>query len=222
MRSVFSREGILWRALNTLTDIFALSLMFLAGCIGIVTAGASLTALYDSVAHCVRYKEPGPYRRFVSTWRRELKQSVPLTLLWALIVFVYIYVRKLLTGFGSVDETAFAASAAWYLVGIIPLGTACWLWPILSRFNMDFGNLNGSAFRLCLGKLPRTIVIILIVLECADLCLRYIFPAAFLPAVAALLVSLFTEPVFASLGGGLKRDDEIENENSEENGEQET
>lgn len=216
MRSVFSQNGILWRVLNTLTDIFALSLMFIAGCIGIVTAGASLTALYDSVVHCVRYKEPGPYRRFIETWRRELKQSIPSVLLWGSIIFIYVYIRKLLTCLTGADETAFAAGAAWYLVGIIPIGTACWVWPVLSRFSMDFKRLNGAAFKLCLGRLPRTVVIILIVLESAELCLKYIFPAAFLPALAALLVSLFTEPVFASLGGGLSRQDKkIEEETGE-------
>ena len=45
-------------------------------------------------------------------------------------------------------------------------------------------------------------------MESAQLVLRWYFPILFMPAVCALLSSLFIEPVFARHGGGLKKPEE--------------
>ena len=64
---VFRYQGGLWRALNTLTDIMALSVLWLLCSLPVLTLGAATTALYDSVVRCIRYKQPKPYARFFRT-----------------------------------------------------------------------------------------------------------------------------------------------------------
>lgn len=66
---VFRYQGWLWRALNTLTDILALSVLWLLCSIPVLTLGAATTALYDSVVRCIRYKMPRPYERFFRTFK---------------------------------------------------------------------------------------------------------------------------------------------------------
>lgn len=80
---VFRYQGWLWQALNTLTDILALSVLWLLCSIPVLTLGAATTALYDSVVRCIRYKQSGPYERFFRTFKNELVPGLLLTLLWA-------------------------------------------------------------------------------------------------------------------------------------------
>ena len=82
---VFRYQGWLWRALNTLTDILALSVLWLLCSIPVLTLGAATTALYDSVVRCIRYKQSGPYERFFRTFKNELVPGLLLTLLWGAI-----------------------------------------------------------------------------------------------------------------------------------------
>ena len=203
MKSVFSQDGILWRVLNCLTDVFVLSLLFLLCCIPLVTAGASLTALYDSAVRCIRYKESGPYRRFFATFREELKNGIFMTLLWGAAIGAVFFGRGVLKTVDNGESAVYIAYACWYAAGIIPMGIACWVFPVMSRFSQSFGRSCAAAFKLCLGRLPRTVVLILLASETISLCIKLPFLAAFLPAAVMLLASLFIEPVFAALGGAI-------------------
>lgn len=205
---VFSYKGLVWRILNTLTDVFALSLLWLVCSIPIVTLGASATALYDSVVHCIRFKEAHPYGRFFRTWKAELKVSILSTLLWGVIAAMGIFILFSLREMGKITDSAVAASAAWYVVLVIPIGAAFWAFPILSRFSFDFLSLNVTACRFAIAHLPSTAIIVLIVIESAQLALKYFFPVFFMPAVTMLLLSLFIEPVFKKHGGEIKTEEE--------------
>ena len=85
-RNIFRPEGLIYRVLNFLTDLFFLSLLFAVCCIPVVTIGSAASALYDSVAHCVRGREEGPYRRFFRTFRSEFGKMCLTTLLWIVIL----------------------------------------------------------------------------------------------------------------------------------------
>ena len=90
---VFRYQGWLWRALNTLTDILALSVLWLLCSIPVLTLGAATTALYDSVVRCIRYKQPKPYARFFRTFKNELIPGILLTLMWGAVISTRITVE---------------------------------------------------------------------------------------------------------------------------------
>ena len=101
---------------------------------------------------------------------------------------------------------------------LFPLGCACWVFPILSRFTYGFKDLNLTALRIAIGYLPRTVILVLLTVELIQLCINYIFPSFFIPACMMLLWGLFIEPVFTKLGGGLgkQKPQEEEPESEEE------
>ena len=202
---IFAHEGFLWRALNTLTDIFALSTLFLLCCIPVVTAGAALTALYDSVIHCVRYKEPAPYQRFWNTFRKELKTGAFSTLLWGALIAAFVLARRLLFSVSGESNPAIVIGAVYYVVMLIPVGAFCWACAILSRFTFSFKELSLTALRFTFAKLPVSVLLVIMTIESLELILNYIFPAFFLPALLMLAWSLFTERIFKKLGAGLKK-----------------
>ena len=205
MSRLFAQEGFLWRALNTLTDIFALSTLFLICCIPVVTVGASLTALYDSVTRCVRFKEPAPYQRFWNTFRKELKTCILTTVLWGVLIAAFVLARHFLFDLGAESRAAVVIAAVYYVALLIPIGSLCWACTILSRFTFDFRDLNMTAFRFTFARLPVTVLLVIMTIEALELMLNYFFPAFFLPAILMLLWSLFVERVFKKLGAGLKK-----------------
>lgn len=215
MSRLFSPDGLLWKILNSLTDIFAFSLIWLFCCLPIVTIGPATTALYDAVTHGIRYQETGPYRRFFRTFKADLKISIPTTLFWAAIIALGFLSLSYLQALGETNRAAAIASSAYYIIMLLPIGCACWVFPILSRFTYGFKDLNMTALRLAIAYLPQTVVLVLSTIEMVQLCVNFIFPSFFLPACLMLLWSLFTEPVFTKLGGGLGKKDVPEETNEE-------
>ena len=206
MKKIFSPDGLLWRVLNTLTDVFALSVIWLFCCLPVVTIGPATTALYDSVVRCIRYQEAGPYKRFFRTFRADLGVSIFSTILWIAVIGFGLWSLSLLRSLGEASRSAAIASAAYYIIMVLPCGAACWVFPILSRFTYSWKDLNLTALKLSIGYLPRTVILVLLTAETGLLCIRYFFPAFFAPACMVLLWSLVIEPVFGKLGGGLKPD----------------
>ena len=70
------------------------------------------------------------------------------------------------------------------------------LFPMMSRFENSVSGLLRNTVLLALGNLPRTLGLGILNAVTVYLCLRYIFPLFFLPSLAALLGSLFIEPMF--------------------------
>ena len=206
MKKLFSPEGFLWRTLNTLTDVFTLSLIWLFCCIPLVTIGPATTALYDAVVHCIRYQEGGPYRRFFRTFRADLAVSIGSAVLWGAVIGFGLVALNMLRSLGETSASAAVASAAYYVILLLPCGAACWVFPILSRFSYGFIDLNLTAMRIAVSFLPRTVVLVLLTIELASVCIRFVFPSFFVPACMMLLWSLFIEPAFTKLGGGLKKE----------------
>lgn len=210
---MFRYEGGLWRALSTLTDIFCLSLLWCLCSLPVITLGASTTALYDSAVRCIRYKEAHPYARFFRTWKRELLTASLTTLLWGAAAAGVIWLLKSYT---ARTDASFTILGAYYVLLAIPVGLMCWAFPLLSRWEFSFSALNITALKLFPAHLPLSAAIVLITGFAIYFSLRCIFPLTFMPALTALLWSLFIEPVFAGYGGGIDPKKRRDGENTEE------
>ena len=125
------------------------------------------------------------------------------TLLWGAVAALGLWMLALLRQYSAESPSAGAAGAAYYVALVLPLGAACWVFPILSRCTLGFGALNKTALKLAVAHLPSTVVLVLMTAEIARLSVQWIFPLAFMPAVLMLLWSLFTEPAFKKHGAGI-------------------
>lgn len=201
--SVFKPYGTVWTLLNHVTDVLLLSLLWCFCCLPLVTVGAASTALYDAAVRGVRYGEAGLYRRFFRTFRQELKTSLGVTLLWGAVLIFGSYVLALLRENGSTEAGLMAGG--YQLLMLIPLGAACWSVSILSRFTYRFGTLTRTAIQFLPVHLLPSAAIAGLVRLCAWFCAENPLALAFVPALCALGVSLFAEPVFAKYGGGLEK-----------------
>ena len=81
-------------------------------------------------------------------------------------------------------------------LGVLILGILSLVFPMLSRFDNSFGTLMKNSLLLALANMPRTLALGLVNAVTVFLCVRFVVPLFFLPALAALISSLFLEPMF--------------------------
>ena len=104
--SIFAADSKLTIVLNTIGNLMVLNILALICMLPVVTAGASLTALYTMTMRIVRKEEGSIIRGFLGAFKNNLKKS---TMIWipgaALLVFMAfdIWLLRFITGtFGLV------------------------------------------------------------------------------------------------------------------------
>lgn len=195
-RNLLKPDSGLMITMTQITDCIFLSLFWLLGCFPVVTVGASCAALYDSVYQGFRQGDKHCWQRFLHTFKGSWKSGIAPTAVFLLLL--YLLVKGLISlwnaaVFGKLSFAVFSGAA---FVGVLVLGILSVLFPMLSRFENSFGQLLKNTVLLSLANLPRTIALGMLNAVCGFLCLRYVFPLFFLPALAALMGTLLIEPMF--------------------------
>ena len=193
MRNLFNPESLVWKPLGILGELVTLSLLWALCSIPLVTVGPASAALYDAAVHAMRRKEDTVPERFFYTFRRELKEGVLATLVWA---GVWLALALGLYALLRVAARWPLVLAGALLLGFFLLGIQCWVWPTLSRFTIPLGALLSVSLRLALGHSLRSAAMALLWGGALYAGLRYVAPLFVLPGLAAWLCSYLIEPVF--------------------------
>lgn len=195
-RNLFNPENALMLTMTQITDCIFLSLFWMLGCFPVVTVGTSFAALYDASFRAFRQGEKNSWQRFFHVFRENWKEGILPTAVFLVVL------GGTLWGVIQVWNAAVAGSLSWALfsaaalAGVLVLGILSVLFPMLSRFENSLSGLLRNTVLLALGNLPRTLLLGVLNALTGWLCVRYIFPMFFLPALAALLGSLLIEPMF--------------------------
>ena len=195
-RNLLNPDNALMITMSQISDCIFLSLFWLLGCFPVITIGAATAALYDASFRAYRKGDKASWVRFFQVFRNNLKASLLPT-----VVFLAAAagLTALLVGLWN---SAVAGSLSWMVfsgvafLGMVLVGILSILFPLLSRFENSFGGLLKNTVLLGLANLPRTLALGLVTAGAVLLCVRFILPLFFLPALAALVSSLFLEPMF--------------------------
>jgi len=195
-RNLFNPESALMVTMTQVTDCIFLSLFWILGCFPVVTIGASFAALYDATFRGFRRGEKHCWQRFFHVFRQNWRAGIAPTVLF--LAVSALLVRGLISlwnaaVYGSISWAVFSAGA---FVGMLLVGILSVLFPMLSRFENTTAALLKNTVLLAFANLPRTLGLGLLNAGCALLCVRYVFPLFFLPSLAALVGTLFIEPIF--------------------------
>ena len=183
---MFKSDGIFSRFMNCLFDILYVGILWIVCSLPVLTAGASTTAAYYAMAKCVRYKTGYIGREFFKSFRGNLKQSLPLTLLFYLAAGVWvtdiIYVWR---HESSLNNAVFVVLL---LLGLLISGVTVYCCPLLSRFQKKNLELLKTAAYLLFKFLPVTLGILLVfALSCVGV---YLMPWAVLVIPGVYLYAL--------------------------------
>ena len=171
MKSLFQMDGPLFRALSWLSELMALNLCFLVGCLPVVTIGASITALYASLFF---REEGGGARRFFREFRRNFRQGVILGLILGALGLILLLDCRFL---GLLGQGYAAAQYLLYLAGLIWVGVGCYAFGLTARYENTVVRTLKNALLLSVSMLPRTILMVLI--DLAPLLLLLVSPELF-------------------------------------------
>ena len=195
-RNLLKPDSGLMVTMTWITDAIFLSLFWILGCIPVVTIGASCAALYDAAYRGIRQGDKHSWQRFWKVFRENWKQGLIPTVLFLALLSLLIQSMILVWNaavMGAISWMLFSAAA---FLGITALGILSLVFPVLSRFENSLAGLLKNTLLLALANLPRTIALGAVTAGAILLCARFIVPLFFLPALAALLDSLFVEPMF--------------------------
>lgn len=196
MGGFFNPERGIWAALSTLVDVCGLSILWLFLCLPVVTIGPATAALYYTVVKCVRGRESGAFKYYLLSLRDNMKVGCAATLLCLLAGALLAGGYALMRANAASTSAAGVLFGAYYTALLLPAGVLCWLFPLLGRFEYTVGGLFRTALQLTIAHLPSTVVVVLLMAQTAQFCIREWWPVLFMPVTATLLISLFFERIF--------------------------
>ena len=195
-RNLLKPDSGLMITMNWITDCIFLSLFWILGCIPVVTVATSFAALYDSAFKTYRAGEKHGWQRFWrvyrDNWKAGILPSVAVLVVFGVVLFGEIAFWNRAVA-GEISFLLFAASA---FLAVLVLGILSLVCPILSRFENGFLGILRNSFLLGLANLPRTLLLGMLNALTVILCAKYVFPLFFLPALSALIGSIFIEKMF--------------------------
>ena len=195
-QKLFNPDNGLMIALAQIGDCIFLSLFWLLCCFPVFTAGASTVALYDATVRAYRRGDKQSWKRFFVVFKKHIKAGLFPTLVYILAfgglghLLIQVWNKAV---WGEISWVLFSAVA---FVGVLLFGVLNIMFPLLSRFETTGLTLIKNTVFLGFANLPRTLALGFLNTVAVLMYAKLVFPLFFLPALIALIGSLFLEPMF--------------------------
>lgn len=189
-RILFRSDSLFSRFMGMLCDILYVGILWIVGCIPVVTAGASTTAAYYAMSKVVRHKTGYIHKEFWHSFKGNWKQATVMTLIFLVIAFVAVMdIRYVWVNDSKLNSALFMVLM---LVSFLIFSVTVYFCPFLSRFdkkNLDM--LKFAAFA-SFKYLPLTIgIMVIFVLACIGV---YLMPWAVF-VIPGIYLFLLTYPM---------------------------
>lgn len=146
--------------MGRLADIVLLNLLFLLCSLPVVTAGASLAALYQACDDMAEGEFVSAFRNFFGAFRRNLKNSIRIWLIFlftgALLIFDFIF----LGGAGGKEWRLVGAGVGCLLVLWEML--FCYIFPVILKKGGSIQNMVKESMLLAARNFPYTVIMVII------------------------------------------------------------
>jgi uncharacterized membrane protein YesL len=165
-------DSRVYRWLEVATDFFLLNLMWLVACLPVVTIFPSTAAMFGVVRDWVRQKEGSLTRTFVARFRENFGQSLLIGVVWTVfgvaLVLDFLVANQLSYWPGVVMKSVLVLASSVYAFGSV------FLFPVMVHYDTDWKTVIKNSLLLSIGRLPITIVCLVLVVVTAGL--SVIFP----------------------------------------------
>ena len=181
-----------FRLITNIGNLILVSILWIIGCIPIVTIGASTAALYYTCIKVIRHGRGYLFSSFLQAYRSNLKQGIVVTLLGILISFVLYMDFRYITALDAAPQ---------YLVAIYQIcmtffaSLLIYLVATMSRFSVSFFQLLKLSVFMMIRHFYYTIVMLVLLITVIILMMAVPFSVLFLPGIYILLTSLIMEKV---------------------------
>lgn len=194
---MFRSDTLFSRFMNVLFDVLLTGILWILCCIPVITIGASTTAAYYAMSKAVRHKTGYVHKEFFHSFRRNLKQSTQMGLLFLLLTGVvvvdiwYVWIND-----SKLNSALFMILL---LIAFLILAVITYYFPLLSRFDKRNLEMLKMSAIVAFRYLPLTLCILIVfVISVIGI---YLMPWAILviPGVYLYLLSFPMEYVLRKL-----------------------
>lgn len=159
MERFFGLDSLLSRILTVLANTIVLSLLWIIGCIPMITIGTSTTAAYYASMHALD-GDKAILKNYIKSFKLNLKQSTVLEGILGVPMIVLVGGIYIVYSMGSMIPTGFAAAYGVLAFGLFAV--CSYAFPILSYFHFPTGVLLKNAALIALANTGWTFVIIFV------------------------------------------------------------
>ena len=160
MGRIFDMNNKFFSFMSKVADLCILNIICVVCCIPVITAGASITAMYYVTLKMVRNEEAYIVRSFFKSFKQNFKQATIINLIMlliGLILYVDLNVSKAMQGgAGQIFPVIFMAFVLIYFILFL------YVYPVLARFYNTIKNTIKNALFMAIRHLPYTVVMVLI------------------------------------------------------------
>lgn len=145
---LFSPDGMGTEFFRQTGGIIVLTLMWMIGCIPILTIGTSTAALYYATVKAVRRSHGQPWREFMRAYQRNLKSGISITCILLLCGGIIGY-EIWLVNTNALDLGDLWMVASWTILGFLGF-LSLFIFPVMSRFDVPFSKLWTLSFLIAM------------------------------------------------------------------------
>lgn len=191
---MFGYTGAFYTYTGKIFDLMVVSVLWLLGCLPIITTGASCSALYAAVSRSVRRDTGTVTAQFWKAYRRDLKGALPIWIGYMTAVFI------LLLNIGIVRSRMDGLVRLFFLMlygflTLLLLTVCCYAFPALSTFDMPASWIVKLSFYLLVRHLPVSALLLTIFAGAYALIFWRIMLILIVPGIAALFTSYLVDPI---------------------------
>lgn len=158
MNNLFNPDNKFFAFMGKVADLMILNLLCIVCCLPIVTAGASITALYYVTLKIARNEETYIARGFFHSFKENFKQATIIHLimivLGALLIFDLYFVRVLQPKSGVYKAASYMFMAALVVYAMV----LTYIYPILAKFYNTIRHTFQNAVLMSIRHLPYTLL----------------------------------------------------------------
>lgn len=187
--------------INKIIDLVVLSLVWLVCCIPIITIGPACAALYYAVVKVIRRQRGYPVREFWRAFKSNFKKGILFEVIWLLLGAMTLYtdLPLVLTLLDIEKVQNMILLVLFGTKAILLLGTVCWIYPLMSRFEEELLKLAQASVYLLVRYLPVTLAVIVLLGAAVFLIVWEPLLLAVLPGPVTLLLSMMQEPALRKM-----------------------
>lgn len=160
MGRLFDMDNKFFRFMGRLADLCILNVLCILCCIPVVTAGASITAMFYVTMKMVRNEEAYIARSFFKSFKENFRQATVINIIMLVIagvLYVDFRVAKSMPGTAS---TVFQYLFLIFAILYVMLFT--YIYPVLAKFYNSIKNTFRNAILMSVRHLPYTVLMIIV------------------------------------------------------------
>lgn len=192
MGRFFNMDNKFFVFMGRLADLCMLNILCIICCLPVVTAGASLTALYYVTMKMVRNEESYIFRSFFKSFKQNFRQATVINLIMlaaAALLYLDTRITKAMAyPVGKILAMIFALFTMIYLIILL------YLYPVLAKFYNSIKNTFKNALLMGIRHLPYTFLMLAV---CASPLLILFIPS-FQVQMFLILVLILIGPALAA------------------------